>query len=183
METYVLFALYALGVAVLVGLLFRQLRNQHDQRTIQERWAERERLLDRARPHATRREILERRSGPVETRGLAPQQSLQIVEPEPVARVLFIVARDQRDLARFLHEDFAAEEAEGLIEIVTDRRQSLEWPSTQPQEARGRRDPERNRVVAANLRETGCALVRQPTRLPGTALDRTHLLDPVALGR
>ena len=105
------------------------------------------------------------------------------MEPEPFARLLFILARDQRGLVRFLHKDFAAEEAEGLIEILMDRRQSPHWQGAQPREADGRRDPGRNRAVTTNLRETGCALVRQPAPLAETTLAKTHFLDPVALGR
>jgi hypothetical protein len=160
-DTYVLFGLYALVVSVLIGLLFKQLWGQHQLRTIQEKWGERERLLDRPRPRALRHEILEQR----------------------FARVLFIVARDQRELVGFLHKDFAAEEAEGVIEILLDRRQSPQWPGAQPREADGRRDPHRNRAITTNLREIGCALVRQPAPLPETALSLTPFRDPVAFGR
>jgi hypothetical protein len=181
--TYVLFALYALAVGVLIGLLFRQLWGQHQLRTIQEKWGERERLLDRPRPRALRHEILEERSRPAGTRDRDSQRRLQIVTPEPFARVLFIVARDQRELVGFLHKDFAAEEAEGVIEILLDRRQGLQWPGAQPREADGRRDPHRNRAITTNLREIGCALVRQPAPLPETALSPTRFRDPVVFGR
>jgi hypothetical protein len=40
-----------------------------------------------------------------------------------MARMLFIVARDQPELMDFLRQDFAAEEAEGAIAIFMDRRQ------------------------------------------------------------
>jgi len=72
-----------------------------------------------------------------------------------VARVLYIVARDQPDLFAFLRRDFAAEEAEGVIEILMDRRQGV-----QPCETEGR-DPRRNWSVSVDLREIGFTLVRQ----------------------
>jgi hypothetical protein len=181
--TYVLFALYASAASVLIGLLFRQLWGQHHHRTIQEKWGERERLLDRPRTRALRREILAQRSRPPGARDRDSQRRLQMVEPEPFARVLFIVARDQRELAGFLHKDFAAEEAEGLIEILMDRRQSPPWQGAQPREADGRRDPHRNQAITTSLRETGCAFVRQPTPPPETARSMTHFPDPVTLGK
>jgi len=45
--TYVLFALYTLAASVLIGLLFRQLWVRHQHRATQEKWLERECLLDR----------------------------------------------------------------------------------------------------------------------------------------
>ncbi len=79
-----------------------------------------------------------------------------------MARVLFIVARDQPTLLALLHQDFAAEEAQGVIEIFMDRRQSV-----QPREAdRHRRDPRRNWSVSIDLRDLGCAVVRQPAPVP-----------------
>jgi hypothetical protein len=156
--TCVLFALYALATSALIGLSFKQLWRRHDHRTVQEKWEERERLLDR------------------------PSPRVPMVKPEPVARVLFIVARDQRELVGFLHEDYAAEEAEGVIEILLDRRQGPHWQGARPREADGRRDPHRNGVITTNLRELGCALVRQPAPLPETARSMTHTPDPVALG-
>lgn len=47
MGTYVLFALYTLAASVLIGLLFRQLWVRHQHRATQEKWLERECLLDR----------------------------------------------------------------------------------------------------------------------------------------
>jgi len=176
--TYVLFALYALATTVLIGLLFKQVWAQHNHRTIQERWEEREHLFDRPRTRTPRHEILAQRSRPAGTRDPHAQRRLQIVEPEPCARVLFIVARDQPELVGFLHKDFAAEEAEGLIEILMDRRQSPQWQGVD-----GRRDPGRNRAVTTDLRESGCALVRQPAPLPETARSETRSPDPVAFAR
>jgi hypothetical protein len=72
-----------------------------------------------------------------------------------VARVLYIVARDQPELFAFLRQDFAAEQAEGVIEILMNRRQGV-----QPREADGR-DPRRNWGVSVDLREMGFGLVRQ----------------------
>ncbi|MGH9891497.1 MAG: hypothetical protein ACREA0_05835, partial [bacterium] len=60
-----------------------------------------------------------------------------IVPTETVARMLYIVARDQPELFAYLRRDFAAEEAEGDIEILMNRRQGV-----QPLEAGGR-DPRR----------------------------------------
>lgn len=156
MDTYLLFALYAFAACVLIGWLFMHLRGQRDQRTIQEMWSERERLLDHPRTRAPWHEILEQRSRPMGTRDRDPQRRLQIVKPEPFARVLFIVSRDQRALVEFLHKDLAAEEAEGLIEIRLDRRRS-----PMGREAEGRRDPHRNRAVTTSLREAGWAFARQ----------------------
>jgi len=182
-DTHVLFALYALAVCALIGLLFKRLWDQHDQRTIQGKWEERERLLDDQTTRAPRHDIPEPRSRPAGTAGRVAQRRLHIVEPEPFARVLFIVARDQRELVEFLHRDFGAEEAEGLIEIHMDRRQSPAWQDDRPWEAEGRRDPHRNRAVATSLRDTGWAFARQPVPPPATALPATLALDPVALGK
>lgn len=183
MAAYVLFALYALAASVLIGLVFKELWSQHDQRTFQEKWGERERLLDHPRTRAARHKIRERRSRPVGTRDRDSQRRLQIVEPEPFARVLFIVARDQRELVEFLHKDFVAEEAEGLIEIRLDRRQSPTWQAAQAREPKRRRDPQRNRAVTSSLRKTGWAFVRQPVPPPTTALPIRPCPDVVALGK
>jgi hypothetical protein len=69
--------------------------------------------------------------------------------------VLYIVARDQPELFAFLRQDFVAEEAEGVIEILVDRRQGA-----QRCEADGR-DPRRNGRVSVDLREIGFTFVRQ----------------------
>jgi hypothetical protein len=157
---YVLFALYALVVSVLLGLVFKQFWSQYQLRATQKKWQEREWLLDH------------------------PERRFQIPEPKPWAPVLFIVARHQPELAGFLHEDFAAEEAEGLIEILLDRRQRPQWPGAQPREADGRRDPHRNRLISTNLREIGCALVRKPLPHPAAALPLSRRPDHhVALSR
>ena len=71
--------------------------------------------------------------------------------------MLYIVARDRPELFAFLRRDFAAEQAEGVIEILMNRRQRA-----QPREADGR-DPRRNLDVNAGLRQLGFALVRQQT--------------------
>ena len=173
MDTYVLFALYTLAASVLTGLLFKYLWRRSHHRAIQRKWTERERLLDRPRPHAAKHEILERRSRAAGTRDQDPPRPAPIVTPEPFARLLFIVARDQRELVGFLHKDFAAEEAEGVIEIFSDRRQSPRRPGARPRHADGwRRDPDRNRTITTNLREIGWAVARQPAPLPETALSR-----------
>jgi hypothetical protein len=177
---YVLFAVYAAAAGVLIGFLFRRLWHRHHDRAIQAKWAERENRLDHAWARVPRDEIL---AEPLpSTRDRHSQRHLQIVEREPCARVLFIVARDQRELVEFLHKDLAAEEAEGLIEIHMDRRRSPTWGAL-PREAERRRDPHRNRAVTTSLRETGCAFARQPAASPATALPITPFADPVALGR
>ncbi len=78
-----------------------------------------------------------------------------VAQAETLARLLYIVARDQPELFAFLRRDFAAEEAEGVIEILTDRRQGV-----QPCETEGR-DPRRNWSVSVGLRAIGFTLVRQ----------------------
>ena len=168
MAAYVLFALYALAASVLIGLVFKELWSQHDQRTFQEKWGERERLLDHPRTRAARHKIRERRSRPVGTRDRDSQRRLQIVE---------------RELVEVLHKDFVAEEAEGLIEIRLDRRQSPTWQAAQAREPKRRRDPQRNRAVTSSLRKTGWAFVRQPVPPPTTALPIRPCPDVVALGK
>ena len=183
MDTYLLFALYALAACVLIGWLFMHLCGRHDQRTIREQWSERERLLDHPSTRAPWHETLEQRSRPVRTRDRDPQRRLQIVEPEPFARVLFIVARDQRALAEFLHKDLVAEEAEGLIDIRLDRRRSPMGRDAQRREAEGRRDPHRNRAVTTSLRETGWAFARQSVPPPATPRSVTPSPDRIAVGK
>lgn len=82
-----------------------------------------------------------------------------VAQAETVARVLYIVASDQSELFAFLRQDFAAEEAEGVIQILMDRRQRV-----QPREADGR-DPRRNWSVRGDLREMGFVFVRQQAPL------------------
>lgn len=85
-------------------------------------------------------------------------------EGAEMARVLFIVARDHPELLVSLRQEFAAQEAGGLAEIFMDRRQGPRQPGVQTREADGRRrDERRNRAVNQDLRELGCAVVRQPT--------------------
>jgi hypothetical protein len=144
---FALFALAALSAIVLIGGLLRHIWSKHEQRTIKKNWQERERLLDSQRPVAPSHEIFEWRPRPAGTRDVA--------QAETVARVLYIVARNQPELFAFLRQDFAAEEAEGAIEILMNRRQG-----GQPREADGR-DPRRNWGVSVDLREMGFVLVRQ----------------------
>jgi hypothetical protein len=81
-----------------------------------------------------------------------------------MARLLFIVARDQPGLLEFLRRDFATEEAQGDVEIFIDRRESPRRQAVQPREAEGR-DWNRNWDVGESLRELGCAFVPQlPSR-------------------
>jgi len=61
---YALLALVALLAIVLLGGLLGRLWQQHEQRDIEKKWQERERLLDRRRPIATRQQILRRRVRP-----------------------------------------------------------------------------------------------------------------------
>lgn len=61
MNPYVLLALVALLASVLIGGLLGRLWRQHEQRDTEKKWQDRERLLDRRRPIATRHEILRRR--------------------------------------------------------------------------------------------------------------------------
>ncbi len=61
MNPYVLLALVALLASALIGGLLWRLWEQREQRDAEEKWQERERLLDRRRPIATREEILGRR--------------------------------------------------------------------------------------------------------------------------
>jgi hypothetical protein len=81
-----------------------------------------------------------------------------------VAQVLFIVARDKPELLAYLRQRFAAEEAKGVIEIFMDRREGVQdrRERVQPRESDGhRRDSHRNWGVSIDLRELGCAVVRQ----------------------
>jgi hypothetical protein len=139
-----LFVLAALGASLLIGGLFRHFWAQSEQRTIEKKWQERERLLGSR--------IIEWRPRPAGTR--------EVAQAETVARVLYIVARDQPELFAFLRQDFAAEEADAVIEILMDRRQGA-----RPCEADGR-DPRRNGTVSVDLREVGFAFVRQQASLP-----------------
>jgi hypothetical protein len=82
-----------------------------------------------------------------------------------MTRLLFIVARDEPGLLEFLRRDFAAEEAQGDIEILMDRRASPRRQAVPPGEAEGR-DWNRNRAVGESLRELGCAFVPQQPSLP-----------------
>jgi hypothetical protein len=140
-----LLALAGLAGCVLIGALLRRIWAREEQRTIEKHWLERERLLDTQRSGAAWPEFRERRSRPG--------------GPRDAARVLYIVARDQPELFAFLRRDFAAEEAEGVIEILMNRRHGA-----QPCEA-DERDPRRNGAVAGDLRELGFAFVRQQTPL------------------
>jgi hypothetical protein len=146
---FVLAALAALVASVLIGNVLRQIWARHEQQTIDEKWQQRERLLDSPRPVGPVPGIHAWRSRPASTR--------DVTRAEPGARVLYIVARDQSELFAYLRRDFAAEQAEGVIEILMNRRQRA-----QPREADGR-DPRRNLDVDAGLRQVGFALVSQHT--------------------
>ena len=78
-----------------------------------------------------------------------------------MARLLFIVARDQPGLLEFLRRDFAVEEAQGDIEIVMDRRERLWRQGLQPRVVE-ERDWNRNWDVKESLRALGCAFVHRP---------------------
>jgi hypothetical protein len=150
-------ALFALGASLLIGGFLRFIWARSQQRTIEKKWQERERLLDSRRPVATSHEIFGWSSRP---------GTRDVAQAETAARVLCIVAGDQPELFAFLHQDFAAEEAEAAIEILVDRRQGA-----QRCEADGR-DPRRNGGVSVDLREMGFAFVRQqaPTDLRSPVL-------------
>ena len=86
----------------------------------------------------------------------------------PIARDLRIAAcgharcragGDRSPCVAFLREDFAAEEAEEVIEILMDRRQGA-----QPCEA-DRRDPRRKEGASVDLREMGFVFIRQQAPL------------------
>jgi hypothetical protein len=144
---FALLVLAALVGSLFIGGLLRRIWAQYEQRAFETRWQERERLLDSGRsvvPWSKTRE-----------RGLQSASTRTVAQAETMARVLYIVARDQQELFAFLRRDFAVEEAEGVIEILTDRRQRV-----QPCETEGR-DPRRNWSVSAGLREIGFTLIRQ----------------------
>ena len=144
-----IFALFALAASLLIGGLLRHLWAQDEQRTIEKRRQERERRLDSRAPGTPSHEIFESR----------PAGTRDVAQAETVARVLYIVARDQPELLAFLREDFAAEEAEEVIAILMDRRQGA-----QPCEA-DRRDPRRKEGASVDLREMGFVFVRQQAPL------------------
>jgi len=146
-----LIALGALTATLLIGGLLRFIWAHSEQRTIERKWQERERLFDSRRSVAGSQEIFEWNPRPARTR--------EVAQAEPAARVLYIVARDQPELFAFLRQDFATEEAEGVIEILMNRRQGA-----QPCEADGR-DPRRNGSVNVDLREMGFTFVRQEAPL------------------
>lgn len=146
-----LFALAALAASVLIGGLLRHIWAKYEQRTIKKKWQERERRLDGRGPVAPSHEIFEWRPQPAATRDVG--------QAAPAARVLYIVARDQPELFAFLRQDFAAEEAEGVIEILMNRRQKVQLREADE------RDPRRNREVNVDLREMGFVFIRQQTPL------------------
>lgn len=149
---FALFGPAALAASVLVGVLVRHIWAQSQKRTLEKMWQERERLLDSRGRVGLSHEIFEWSPGPASTRDVA--------RAEPVARVLYIVARDQPELFTYLRQDFAADEAAGVIEILMNRRQGM-----QPCEA-DRRDPRRDWGVTVGLREIGFVFVRQQAPLP-----------------
>jgi hypothetical protein len=156
--------LIALAVSILIGALMRQLWAQSEKRTIEKMWQKRERQLDSRKPVVPpHEEIFEWSPRAVGTR--------EVVQAQTPARVLYIVAREQPGLFAFLRQDFAAEESEGVIQILMNRRQRM-----QPCEADGR-DARRNWEVSVGLREIGFALVRQQEPLhfdPPKRIRRHH---------
>jgi hypothetical protein len=69
---YVLIVL-ALITSALLGSLLERLWKRREQREVEQRWRDRERLLDRRRPAASRRDVLRRRVRPrVRARGRRP---------------------------------------------------------------------------------------------------------------
>ena len=82
-----------------------------------------------------------------------------------MARLLFIVARDQPGLLEFLRRDFATEVAQGDVEIFMDRRTSRPGQVVHAHGAEGR-DWNRNWEVSVSLRDLGCAFVPQQPREP-----------------
>lgn len=154
---FALLALAALAVSGLIGGLLRHIWAQSEQRTIKKNWQERERLLESRRSAAPSHEVFEWRPRPASTRDVG--------QAKAVARVLYIVARDQPELFSFLRQDFAAEESDGVIEILMNRRQGV-----QPRDADGR-DPLRNWDVSVGLREMGFVLVRQQAPRPRGPVD------------
>lgn len=157
--------LFVLAVCLLIGSLFRFIWVRSERRTIEKKWQERERQLDSRRSVFPLPEILEWSPRPPRTRDVPPA--------ETAARVLYIVARDQPELFTFLRKDFAAEEAEGVIEILVDRRHGA-----QRCEADGR-DPRRNGSVSVDLREIGFSFARQPVHFSVLPADDR----PVAVAR
>jgi hypothetical protein len=133
-------ALFALATSLLIGGLLRFIWTRSEQR-----------LLDSRRPVATSREVRE----------WSPRPAGDVA-----ARVLYIVARDQPELFAFLRQDFAAEEAEGVIEILVDRRQGAQRCAADG------RDPRRNGSVSVDLREMGFAFVRRQARSQRSVGDR-----------
>ncbi|HKX04627.1 MAG TPA: hypothetical protein VJX71_19190 [Methylomirabilota bacterium] len=63
MSIYVLIVL-ALVTSALLGSLLERLWKRREQREVEQRWRDRERLLDRRRPAASRRDVLRRRVRP-----------------------------------------------------------------------------------------------------------------------
>jgi hypothetical protein len=145
----VLFALAALGASILIGGLLRLIWAKYEQRAIDRTWQARERLLDSRRTGAPSEEIFEW------SPRLWRSDTRHVAQTEAMPRVLYIVARDQPELFEFLRRDFAAEEAEGVIEILMNRRHSVQSPGADG------RDPRRNWSVNVALREMGFVLVRQ----------------------
>jgi hypothetical protein len=159
-----IFVLIALAVSILIGALMRQLWAQSEKRTIERMWQKRERQLDSRKPVVpAHEEIFEWTPRAVGNR--------EVVQAQTAARLLYIVSREQPGLFAFLRQDFAAEESEGVIQILMNRRQRM-----QPCGADGR-DARRNWEVSVGLREIGFALVRQQEPLhfdPPKRIRRHH---------
>jgi hypothetical protein len=147
-----IFVLIALAVSILIGALMRQLWAQSEKRTIERMWQKRERQLDSRKPVVpAHEEIFEWTPRAVGNRE--------------------VVQAEQPGLFAFLRQDFAAEESEGVIQILMNRRQRM-----QPCGADGR-DARRNWEVSVGLREIGFALVRQQEPLhfdPPRRIRRHH---------
>jgi hypothetical protein len=152
-----LFALAALGVSILIGGLLRFIWARYEQRAIDKKLQARERLLDNRKLGAPPDEIFEW------SPRLWRSDTRHVAQTEAMPRVLYIVARDQPELFAFLRRDFAAEEAEGVIEILMNRRHSVQSPGADG------RDPRRNWSVNVALREMGFVLVRQEVPAHHTA--------------
>jgi hypothetical protein len=90
---------------------------------------------------------------------------------ESMARVLFIVARDQPELLASLRENFATQEAAGLVEIFHDRRQGLRQPGVESDQFdRHQRDWRRILEVSRDLHGLGCAVVHRQETTPSRDL-------------
>ena len=116
-----------------------------------------------------------------------PSNNSRRMEPEPFARVLFIVARDQRALVEFLHKDLVAED-EGLIEIRLRRSRAQCDGIPSRRKPRAARPTPQPGVAGESPRDRLGLGYASRSRLPRRAPSITPSLDPVcssqvALGR